>query len=59
MQSAKPYLPGNGDHRLPHEWRHAQKEAAAMANHASTRMTQLYDHRREQLSVDEVERIVI
>jgi len=28
-----------------------------MANHASTRTTQLYDRRREELSLDEVERI--
>ena len=33
--------------------------AAAMANHASTRTTQLYDRRRDELSLDEVERIVI
>ena len=31
--------------------------AAQMANHASTRTTQLYDRRREELSLDEVERI--
>jgi hypothetical protein len=30
-----------------------------MANHASTRMTQLYDRRRDELVLDEVERIVI
>ncbi len=35
------------------------EKAAAMANHASTRTTQLYDRRREELSLDEVERIVI
>jgi len=28
-----------------------------MANHASTRTTQLYDRRRGELSLDEVERI--
>ena len=28
-----------------------------MANHASTRTTQLYDRCREELSLDEVERI--
>jgi len=33
------------------------EKAAQMANHASTRTTQLYDCRREELSVDEVERI--
>ena len=31
--------------------------AAAMANHASTRTTQLYDHRHDEVSLDEVERI--
>ena len=35
------------------------EKAAQMANHASTRTTQLYDRRREELSLDEVERIVI
>jgi integrase/recombinase XerC len=33
------------------------EKAAQMANHASTRTTQLYDQRREELSLDEVERI--
>ena len=35
------------------------EKAAAMANHASTRMTQLYDRRRDELSLDAVERIAI
>ena len=35
------------------------EKAAAMANHASTRITQLYDRRRDELSLDEVERIMI
>jgi integrase len=35
------------------------EKAAAMANHASTRMTQLYDRRRDEVSLDEVERIVM
>src|SRR3954451_385004 len=35
------------------------EKAAAMANHASTRTTQLYDRRRDEMSLDEVERIVI
>jgi site-specific recombinase XerD len=35
------------------------EKAAAMANHASTRTTQLYDRRRDELSPDEVERIGI
>jgi site-specific recombinase XerD len=33
--------------------------AAAMANHASTRTTQLYDRGRREVSLDEVERIAI
>ena len=33
------------------------EKAAQMANHASTRTTQLYDRQREELSLDEVERI--
>ena len=35
------------------------EKAAAMANHASTRTTQLYDRRREELTLDEVEQIGI
>jgi site-specific recombinase XerD len=33
------------------------ESAAAMANHASTRTTQLYDRRSDQVSLDEIERI--
>jgi hypothetical protein len=33
------------------------ENAAAMANHASTRTTQLYDRRRDAISLDEVERV--
>ncbi|WP_429260950.1 tyrosine-type recombinase/integrase [Paraburkholderia sp. GAS334] len=33
------------------------ENAAAMANHASTRTTQLYDRRHDDVSLDEVERI--
>jgi integrase len=35
------------------------EKAAAMANHASTRTTQLYDRRRDEMSLDEVERLTI
>src|ERR1700746_105505 len=35
------------------------EKAAAMATHASIRTTQLYDRRHEELTLDEVERIVI
>jgi integrase len=39
--------------------RAASKKAAAMANHASTRTTQLYDRRHDEINLDEVERIEI
>jgi len=35
------------------------EKAAVMTNHASTRTTQLYDRRRDEVSLDEVSRIVI
>jgi len=35
------------------------EKAASMANHASTRTTQLYDRRYDEMSLDEVERIAI
>ena len=35
------------------------EKAAAMANHASTRTTQLYDRRSDETNLDDVERISI
>ena len=35
------------------------EKAAAMANHASTRTTQLYDQRHDEVTLDEIERIAI
>src|SRR5215213_2800127 len=35
------------------------EKAALIANHASTRTTQLYDCRSDEVSLDEVERILI
>lgn len=35
------------------------EKAAQMANHAATRTIQLYDRLREELSLDEVERIKV
>lgn len=37
----------------------ALETAAAMANHSSTRTTQLYDRRADQVSLDEIERVRI
>jgi integrase len=35
------------------------EKAAVIANHSSTRTTQLYDRRRDEVNLDEVERTVI
>jgi len=35
------------------------EKAAMIANHASTRTTQFYDRRSDEVSLDEVERILI
>lgn len=35
------------------------EKAAAMANHSSTRTTQLYDRRGDDITLDEVERVMI
>lgn len=35
------------------------EKAAQMANHASTRTTQLYDRRSDEVSLDEIERVLI
>lgn len=35
------------------------ERAAAIANHASTRTTQLYDRRSDEVNLDEIERILI
>ena len=35
------------------------EKAAAMANHSSTRTTQLYDRRHDEMTLDEVEKIMI
>jgi len=44
---------------VPDPGRPVERGLAPMANHASTRTTQLYDRRRDEISLDEVERIVI
>jgi len=35
------------------------ERAAVMANHASTRTTQLYDRRSDEVTLSEIERILI
>jgi hypothetical protein len=52
------HLPGHRHHHLPEEKNGGTLEKAALiANHASTRTTQLYDRRNDEVSLDEVERI--
>jgi integrase/recombinase XerD len=53
-----PHLPGHRCHRLPGNGgtiEHAQ----AIANHESPKTTKLYDRTSDQITLDEVERIVI
>jgi hypothetical protein len=57
-QARQPQFPATGITAYPKNGGTLEK-AAAIANHASTRTTQLYDRRRDELSLDEVERIVI
>jgi hypothetical protein len=35
------------------------EKAAAIANHSSTRTTQLYDRRSDEVTLDEIERVLI
>ncbi len=49
---------GHRNYCLPQE-RRTLERAALMANHASTRTTQLYDRRSDEISLDEVERVLI
>jgi hypothetical protein len=44
-----------GDGSADNQW----SNAPLMANHASTRTTQLYDRRAEGVTLDEVERILV
>jgi hypothetical protein len=57
-QAWQPQFPGNGHHRLSQDGG-TLEEAAAMANHAPTRTTQLYDRGNDKVSLEEVERILI
>jgi integrase/recombinase XerC len=57
-QTRQPQFPGDGDHGLSQERWNARK-GRGDGDHVSTRTTQLYDRRRDELSLDEVERIVI
>ncbi len=54
----QPFVPRNRDHCLS-EKRRTLERAATMANHASTRTTQLYDRRSDDVALDEVERVLI
>ena len=57
-ESRQSHLSRDRHHRLSEERRHARK-SRQMANHASTRTTQLYDRRRDEMTLDEVERVMI
>jgi hypothetical protein len=57
-QAGQPQLPDNRGSPLSQERRHIGK-AAVMANHALTRPTRLHDRRRDEVSFDKVERVLI
>jgi hypothetical protein len=46
----QPQFPGDGNHRISQERRHAGK-GRGDANHASTRTTHLYDRRGDEFSL--------
>jgi integrase len=48
---------GNHSFRATGKLGGSLENAALMANHASTRTTQLYDRRSDEVTLDEVERI--
>jgi hypothetical protein len=48
-----------GWRRLKPDLSPATSATASMANDPSTRATQLYDRRRDEMSLDEIERIMI
>src|SRR5271169_6296840 len=47
-EGRQPLFPGDRDHSLSEEQPQQPRKAAAMANHASTRTTQLYDRRHDE-----------
>lgn len=53
-----PHVPGDRDHRLPGEW-WTIESAQLIAAHESSRTTELYDRTGDEITLDEVERIVI
>ena len=57
-QGRLPQFPGDGDHLLPGRQGTLEK-AQQMASHASPRITKLYDRTNDQITLDEVEHLVI
>jgi hypothetical protein len=53
-----PHLQGDGNHRLPGEWGTIEN-AQAIAAHESPRTTKLYDRTSDEITLNEVERILI
>jgi hypothetical protein len=51
--------PCGGRHYSVPEKRRLARKRRRYGNHASTRTTQLYDRRRDEVNLDEVERISI
>ena len=53
-----PHVQGDGDHGVSQE-RGTVEKAAQFAAHESTRTTQLYNRTDDELTLDEIERIMI
>ena len=53
-----PYFPGYRNHGIPRE-RGNNEKAQAIACHESPKTTKLYDRTGDEITLDEVERIVI
>jgi hypothetical protein len=53
-----PHIPGDRDHRLSAQ-RRPGEYAQQMAAHESARTTKLYDRRNDQVTLDQVERIIL
>ena len=51
--------PARKKESVPDPGRPVERGLAPIANHASTRTTQLYGRRRDEVRLEEVERIVI
>jgi hypothetical protein len=53
------HVPGDRDHRLSSRQRPLFESSQQIAAHESARITEFYDRRNDQVTLDQVERIVL